>query len=178
MSDSGYAKDHDPERAPIVVGVDGSAPSIVALRWAGALAPLFKGHIRAVTSWQYQIALGTFTPVLWNPEEEARKICAEAVAAAFNGIPPQGLEMIVCQGPPAKVLVEESKTAQLVVVGSRGHGGFEGLLLGAVSTAVAEHAKCPVFIAHGADLPAGLVTDPGQAPSEGGSRAGSSHALP
>lgn len=178
MSESGHARNHDPERAPIVVGVDGSGPSIVALRWAGALAPLFKGHIRAVTAWQYQIALGTFTPVLWNPEEEARKICAEAVAAAFNGLPPQGLELIVRQGPPAKVLVEESRTAQLVVVGSRGHGGFEGLLLGAVSTAVAEHAKCPVFIAHGTDLPAGLMADPGQASPEGSSRAGSSHAVP
>lgn len=178
MSESGYAKDHDPGRAPIVVGVDGSSPSIVALRWAGALTPLFKGHIRAVTAWQYQIALGTFTPVLWNPEEEARTICANAVAAAFNGIPPQGLEMVVCQGPPAKVLVEESRSAQLVVVGSRGHGGFEGLLLGAVSTAVAEHAKCPVFIAHGTDLPAGLVADPGQAYPEGGSRPRSSHGLP
>lgn len=178
MSESGYAKDHDPGRAPIVVGVDGSSPSIAALRWAGALTPLFKGHIRAVTAWQYQIALGTFTPVLWNPEEEARTICANAVAAAFNGIPPQGLEMVVCQGPPAKVLVEESRSAQLVVVGSRGHGGFEGLLLGAVSTAVAEHAKCPVFIAHGTDLPAGLVADPGQASPEGGSRPRSSHGLP
>lgn len=178
MSDSGFAKDHDLERTPIVVGVDRSAPSVVALRWAGDLAPLFKGHIRAVTSWQYQIALGTFTPVLWNPEEVARKICAHSVASAFNGIPPQGLEMIVCQGPPAKVLVEESRTAQLVVVGSRGHGGFEGLLLGAVSTAVAEHAKCPVFIAHGTDLPAGLMADPGQASPEGGSQAGSSHVLP
>ena len=178
MSDSGRALNQDPEPASIVVGVDGSGPSIVALRWAAVLAPLFKGHIRAVTSWQYQIALGTFTPVLWQPEEEARKICAAAVATAYNGHPPQRLEMIVSQGSPAKVLVEESKTAQLVVVGSRGHGGFEGLLLGAVSTAAAEHAKCPVFLAHGTDLPAGLVTDPGQASPEGGSRSGSSHALP
>lgn len=190
MSDSGQSVDrgtetrhgtemHQPtEKHTIVVGVDGSAPSILALRWAMALAPLFNAGIRAVTSWQYQIAIGTFTPVLWNPEEEAQKICAEAVAQAFDGNPPPELEMIVSQGPAAKVLVEESKNAQLVVVGSRGHGGFEGLLLGAVSTTVAEHAKCPVLIAHGTDLPAGLVTAPGHASSEEGSRAGSSHALP
>lgn len=166
------------EKPTIVVGVDGSAPSVLALRWADALAPMFNAGIRAVTTWQYQIALGTFTPVLWNPEEEAQKICTEAVARAFKGNPPPGLEVIVSQGPPAKVLVEESKTAQLVVVGGRGHGGFEGLLLGAVSTTVAEHAKCPVLIARGTDLPAGRVTAPGHASSEGGSRSGSSHALP
>ncbi|MGM9470635.1 universal stress protein [Pseudarthrobacter sp. YS3] len=190
MSDSGQTVDPGTETRPgtgmhqrsemptIVVGVDGSAPSILALRWAMALAPLFKASIRAVTCWQYQIAIGTFTPVIWNPEEEAQKICAEAVAQAFNGNLPPGLEMTVSQGPAAKVLVEASKTAQLVVVGSRGHGGFEGLLLGSVSTTVAEHAKCPVLIAHGTDLPAELVTAPGHASFEGGSRAGSSHALP
>ena len=116
------------ELPPIVVGVDGSAPSILALRWAGALAPLFNARIRAVSSWQFQIAFGTFTPVVWNPDEEARKICAEAVAKAFDGVPPARLEMVVSQGPAAKVLVEENRTAQMVIVGSRGHGGFEGLL--------------------------------------------------
>lgn len=178
MNENGGSSKQTPDQPAIAVGVDGSASSILALRWAAALAPLFKARIRAVTAWQYQIALGTFTPVLWHPEEEARKICAAAVADAYDGVPPTGLEMVVAQGSAAKVLVEESKTAPLVVVGSRGHGGFEGLLLGAVSATVAEHAHCPVFIAHGSDLPAGLMAAPGQASSEGGSRAGASHALP
>ncbi|MET3141360.1 UNVERIFIED_ORG: nucleotide-binding universal stress UspA family protein [Arthrobacter sp. UYEF10] len=166
------------ELPAIAVGVDGSAPSILALHWAGALAPLLKARIRAVTCWQFQISFGTFTPVVWNPDEDARKICAEAVDKAFDGAPPAGLEMVVSQGPAAKVLVEESTTAQMVVVGSRGYGGFEGLLLGAVSATVAEHAKCPVLIAHGTDLPAGLSDAPGPASAEEGGEAGASHALP
>lgn len=179
MNENGGTKENPPVQPVIAVGVDGSAPSILALRWAAALAPLFNARIRAVTSWRYQIALGTFTPVIWQPDEEAHRICAAAVTKAFDGAPPAGLEMAVVEGPAAKTLVEESKTAQLVVVGSRGHGGFEGLLLGAVSATVAEHAHCPVFIAHGSDLPAGLVAAPGKASPKGGSsRAGSSRALP
>ncbi|TQJ66382.1 nucleotide-binding universal stress UspA family protein [Arthrobacter sp. SLBN-100] len=137
----------------IVVGVDGSEQSILALRWAGALAPLFQASIRAVTCWQFQIAVGTFTPLVWDPEKDAREICAAAVSKAFGDSTPVDIQMVISQGPPAKVLVEESRRARLVVVGSRGHGGFEGLLLGSVSAAVAEHAKCPVLIAHGSDLP-------------------------
>jgi len=166
----------------------GPGPSIInlptagcwrlALRWAGALAPLLKAHIRAVSCWHFQIAVGTFLPVDWNPEEDARNVCAEAVAKAFDGVLPAGLEMVAVQGPAAKILVEESRSAQLVIVGSRGHGGFEGLLLGAVSATVAEHAKCPVLVAHGLDLPAGISVAPGQASAEGGAQAGSSHALP
>lgn len=169
--------EHVPEVPAIVVGVDGSAPSVLALRWAAALAPMLKARIRAVTCWQFHIAVGTFIPVIWDPEEEARRVCAAAVDAAFDGVPPAGLEMVAAQGQAAKVLVEESRKAQLVVVGSRGHGGFEGLLLGAVSATVAEHAKCPVLVAHGSDLPAGLSAAPGQAATEGGGQAGSSHAL-
>jgi nucleotide-binding universal stress UspA family protein len=167
-----------PEMRAIVVGVDGSAPSILALRWAGALAPLLKARIRAVTCWQFHIAVGTFIPVIWDPEQEARKVCAAAVDTAFDGAAPSGLEMVAAQGQAAKVLVEESSKAQLVVVGSRGHGGFDGLLLGAVSATVAEHAKCPVLVAHGTDLPAGLFAAPAQAATEGGGQSGSSHALP
>jgi nucleotide-binding universal stress UspA family protein len=170
--------EHIPEVPAIVVGVDGSAPSILALRWAGALAPLLKARIRAVTCWQFHIAVGTFIPVIWDPEQEARKVCAAAVDTAFDGDAPSGLELVAAQGQAAKVLVEESRTAQLVVVGSRGHGGFEGLLLGAVSATVAEHAKCPVLVAHGTDLPAGLFVAPGQASTEGGGQSGSSNALP
>ncbi len=164
------------ELPAIVVGVDGSGPSITALRWAGALAPLFQAHIRAVTCWQFQIAVGTFTPLLWDPEAEARKVCAAAVAKAFDGAPPAGLEKVTAEGAAGKVLVDESRTAQLVVVGSRGRGGFEGLLLGGVSTTVAEHAHCPVLVAHGTDLPAPLSRFPGQPTADGGGQSGSGHA--
>jgi nucleotide-binding universal stress UspA family protein len=164
------------ELPAIVVGVDGSAPPITALRWAGALAPLLQAHIHAVTCWHFQIAVGTFTPVLWNTEEEARKVCAAAVAKAFDGVPPARLEMVTSQGAAAKVPVEESRTAQIVAGGSRGQGGFEGLLLGGVSATAAEHAKCPVLVAHGTSLPAALSGVPRQLSADGDGEAGSSHA--
>jgi nucleotide-binding universal stress UspA family protein len=151
---------HSTNRGPaIVVGVDGSAPSILALRWAGALAPFFKARIRAVTGWQFQIAVGTFTPVVWDPEADARNACSEAIATAFGGATPEGLELVIRQGSPARILIDESRRARLIVVGSRGHGGFQGLLLGSVSTTVAEHSKCPVLIAHGTDLPPDVPTE-------------------
>lgn len=165
-----------PQGPAVVVGVDGSAPSIRALRWADALAPLFQTHIKAVTAWQFQIAFGTFIPVVWRPDEEARHICAEAVAKAFGDAPPKGLEMTIRQGPAAKVLIDESRSAPLVILGGRGRGGFEGLLLGAVSATVAEHARCSVLIAHGPDLPAGIsaIRGHGHVSEEGD--AGGNHA--
>jgi len=152
--------DHPLEPPSIVVGIDGSPPSMLALQWAAALAPLLKAHIRAVTAWEFQIAFGTFTPVVWRPDEEARRICSDTVAKAFGDAPPEGLEMMIRQGSPAKVLIEESRRARLVILGSRGHGGFEGLLLGAVSATVAEHAKCSVLIAHGTAVPPELAPVP------------------
>jgi nucleotide-binding universal stress UspA family protein len=144
----------------IVVGVDGSSPSLLALRWAAALAPALKAHIKAVTAWEFQIAFGTFTPVVWRPDEEARRICADAVSKVFGHASRDGLEMLIRQGPPAKVLVEESRRARLLILGSRGHGGFEGLLLGAVSGTVAEHSHCSVLIAHGTWVPTDLAAVP------------------
>jgi nucleotide-binding universal stress UspA family protein len=161
------------ELPAIVVGVDGSAPSIIALRLAARLAPLFSARIRAVTCWQFQIAAGTFTPILWNPEEEARKVCAAAVASAFDDAPPAGLEIATVEGSAARVLVGESRNASMVVLGSRGGGGFEGLLLGGVSATVAEHARCPVLVAHGTDLPPTL-SGPAHLTADGG-RNRSSH---
>jgi len=131
----------------IVVGVDGSPSSILALRWAANLVPVLGTSITAVTAWQVQVAFGTFMPVDWQPEEWAEQIVSEAVAAAFAGEEPCPVKTAIRQGQPAHVLIEESATASLVVVGSRGHGGFAGLLLGSVSAAVAEHAHCAVLIA-------------------------------
>ena len=167
-----------PQGPAVVVGVDGSAPSILALRWANALAPLFQAHIRAVTAWQFQIAFGTFTPVVWRPDDDARHICADAVAKAFGDAPPEGLEMTIRQGPAAKVLIDESRSAPLVILGSRGHGGFEGLLLGTVSTTVAEQARCSVLIAHGTGLPSGISANHrhGHGHAAEGGNAGGNHA--
>ena len=144
-----------PPRKPrvIVVGVDGSEQSIAALQLAGSLVPLAGDTIRALTVWQYPIGFGTFAPITWNPDELAETALDTALSAAFGNEPPCPVERRVLQGPTAQVLIDESRKASMVVVGSRGHGGFAGLLLGSVSSSVAERSACPVLIAHGALQP-------------------------
>ncbi|WP_434994269.1 universal stress protein [Arthrobacter sp. Ld5] len=137
----------------IVVGVDGSEESIAALELAGSLVPLAGDVIRALTVWQYPIGFGTFAPISWNPDELAETALDHALSAAFGDEPPCPVERRVLQGPTAQVLIEESRKASMIVVGSRGHGGFAGLLLGSVSSAVAERSACPVLIAHGSLQP-------------------------
>lgn len=133
----------------ILVGVDGSPSSLDALRYAARLADAFDAPIEAVTTWSYP----AFTPYQmvaeWDPEEDAKTIVDQAVEEAFGGNPPEGLTRTIICGPPARTLIEMSDSAGMLVLGSRGRGGFAGLLLGSVSAACAEHAKCPVLIIRG-----------------------------
>src|SRR5699024_7772845 len=88
----------------------------------------------------------------WSPDAESRpqvdatRILKSAVAEAFQGQPPLALRTIVRRGRPAQVLTEMSTNARMLVLGSRGRGGFAGLLLGSVSAACAAHAQSPVLI--------------------------------
>ena len=88
-----------------------------------------------------------------DPAGVAEKVLGHVVDEVFGAHRPAGLELTVSEGGAAGVLVERSKDAAMVVVGSRGHGGFAGLLLGSVSEAVAEHAACPVLVVHGDSAP-------------------------
>jgi len=87
-------------------------------------------------------------PPAYNPADDARSILDSTVSRVFDGRPPDGLATRVYAGSPARVLVESSEGADMVVVGSRGHGGFAGLLLGSVSSQLAAHAHCPVLVYH------------------------------
>lgn len=138
---------------PIVVGVDGSAPSIDALRRAAALSSAFGIPIKAVTVWQTPatLTLYYFPATDWSPDDDAKKALKTAIDQAFGGEPPSTLTTAVVEGSPARVLIHESEHANMLVLGSRGHGGFAGLLLGSVSATCAEHAHCPVLIMHGPD---------------------------
>ncbi|OIQ68955.1 universal stress protein [mine drainage metagenome] len=135
----------------IVVGVDGSESSKNALRWAAKLAPALGNRIEVVVAWEYPMMLGWEggIPDWWRPDEDAKKILQESLEAVFEKNPPKGLVSQIRQGHPSTVLLEASKDAQMLIVGSRGHGGFAGLLLGSVSSACAEHATCPVLVVHG-----------------------------
>jgi nucleotide-binding universal stress UspA family protein len=130
----------------IVVGVDGSAASLEALRWAMAQAELTSARVRAISAWDTprQIGYDIYIPVVdW--ADLAQRTLDTALKEAGDGAP-LDVEAVVLQGHPAKVLVDASAGAQLLVVGSRGHGGFPGLLLGSVSEHVIAHACCPVLV--------------------------------
>ena len=135
----------------IVVGVDGSDSSKEALRWAARLAPTLNATIHAVIAWEYPILLGADGGMLssWKPDEAAKEILKKSLADAFGSERPKGLEASISQGHPTFVLLDASKDAEMLIVGSRGLGGFAGLLVGSVSSACAEHAKCPVLVVHG-----------------------------
>ncbi len=133
----------------IVVGVDGSPESVLALKWAQTLAHALDATITAVTAWHMETVFGSYIVPDWDPDEGARQILKDAVEEAFGGRPPEGFSGVCVRGTPAKVLMEHSKSAQMLIVGSRGHGGFAGMLLGSVSSACAEHAGCPVLVVHG-----------------------------
>lgn len=134
----------------IVVGVDGSEASKRALAWAIDLAS--EGDlIRAVYVWQvYRGARADIVPI-----EELEQIRPQAdhlvgdvvdsVVAEVDG-PLPGIERVSYYGHPGRWLVDLSGEVDLVVVGSRGQGGFKGLLLGSVSTYVVHHARCPVVV--------------------------------
>jgi nucleotide-binding universal stress UspA family protein len=133
----------------IVVGVDGSEPSLKALRWALDQAKLTGSSLEVVTTWQYPTALGWAPawPADWDPAAEAQKSLAKVVEGVVKG---SGVEvkLAVAEGHAAPVLVSASEKASLLVVGSRGHGEFAGMLIGSVSEYCALHSQCPVVIVH------------------------------
>jgi nucleotide-binding universal stress UspA family protein len=145
----------------IIVGVDGSEQSKQALRWAAQIAESMSAEIDAVAAWEYPFTYGWPLPENWFPAAEMERVLDASVHEALGVRRPGGLRLVVCEGHPATVLLEHSAHATMVVVGSRGHGGFAGLLLGSVSAVVAEHANCPVLVVHGDRIPPrSVITEP------------------
>jgi len=144
-----------PPGARIVVGVDGSDQSKLALSWAVRISAATGASIDAVTSWHFPVNFGWgYVSDAWSPNDDAARCLTDSISDVFGTEPPSGLRMLVRQGLPAQVLLDESKGATMLMVGSRGDGGFTGLLLGSVSANCAEHATCPVLVVHG-DKPVG-----------------------
>jgi nucleotide-binding universal stress UspA family protein len=136
-------------RKRVVVGVDGSHQSMAALRWAARIAPALDADIEAVTTWHYPAFYGVAPVADWRPDLDAEKISELTLDKTFGSDRPARLSSSVHEGLAPQVLVEMSASADMLIVGSRGHGGFTGLLLGSVSSACAEHAQCPVLVVHG-----------------------------
>lgn len=136
----------------IVVGVDGSEFSTTALRFAGRLSTSLHVPLEVVT------CLGTSdfflashlpeesTPTTTQLEETAKRLVDQALERAFGDARPEGLTRSVKFGPAAKVLVDESRNAHMLVVGRRGKGGFLSQVMGSVSGACVAHAHCPVLV--------------------------------
>lgn len=139
----------DADANRIVVGVDGSEPSKLALKWAATLAPTLGARVDAVSAWHSPSSMGYgYVPADWRPDLDAEKLLTATVEEVFGGNRPDGMTLLTIEGNPAEVLISASASAKLIVVGSRGHGGFVGLLIGSVSATTAEHAKCPVLVVH------------------------------
>ena len=138
----------DQKAAPgrIVVGVDGSPSSKEALRWAVAQSRLTGQPVDAVMSWDYPVdyAIGAIRTFEW--AGNASLVLENAVNDAVHGEAAARVAQHVERGHAAEVLIDASADAALLVVGSRGHGGFTGLLLGSVSQQVVTHASCPVVV--------------------------------
>lgn len=137
----------------IVVGIDGSRGSESALRFAAQEAELHNVKLRVVTVWHVgrSVYMSTSALAQIDPdamEADALQVAGEEVERVLGPQPSENIEVVARQGDAAPVLIDESKRAQILVVGSRGHGGFAGLLLGSVGQQCASHAVCPVVIVH------------------------------
>jgi nucleotide-binding universal stress UspA family protein len=141
----------------IVVGVDGSEGSKNALRWAARIAEATGARVDAIAAWELTSLYGwsalSAIPAIYSPQPEIEKSLNETVDEVFGSERPKDMRVKALEGPAAKTLLTAADGALMIVVGSRGRGGFTGLLLGSVSAKVAEHAHCPVLVVHGDQPP-------------------------
>lgn len=148
QTDDGVAHRGDGDVQRIVVGVDGSDTSVAALEWAADLASRIGASIEAVTTWQWPTGIGPVIPFPegYDPAGDARTMLESIVQPVADGHPSVTVRNRIVEGHPAEALVEASRHADVLVVGSRGHGAFSGMLLGSVSQHCATHAASPVVI--------------------------------
>ncbi|MGA2522398.1 MAG: universal stress protein [Acidimicrobiales bacterium] len=136
------------ERPTIVVGVDGSEASRRALQWAARQAGYRGAELNVVTTWEFPTTFGWAPPYPpdFDPEADTRKALEDTVADVLGPSPEIPVRLTVVEGHPAPVLVKKAEGAELLVVGSRGHGAFVGMVIGSVSEHCAAHAPCPVVV--------------------------------
>ncbi|MGA2209369.1 MAG: universal stress protein [Acidimicrobiales bacterium] len=132
----------------IVVGVDGSEHGNTALSWAAEEAKVHQGEIIAVFAWQLPFVgmPGAFDR---REMEERCKTFLDGAVAAVLPAPGVPITKYVAEGDVSASLIEASASADMLVLGSRGRGGFAGLKLGSVSQECVQHARCPVVIIKG-----------------------------
>ena len=135
----------------IVVGVDGSPGSRKALAWAAAEAADHGADLSVVNVWEHTLlppagSVSVSEHYVPDPSQRTTDDLVKVITEELGESPPVQVQAQVKEGRPAKVLIDESAAADLLVVGQRGHGGFAGLVLGSVSQHVAAYAKCAVTV--------------------------------
>lgn len=140
-------------RNKVVVGVDGSKSSLMALEWAANYAEVMKLKVRAVSAYHYPVDYGyAYTlPADVDFAADAKTELLATISDEKKKHPNVEFEAEIVNAPPAQALIEDSEHAALLVLGSRGHGGFAGLMLGSVSLHCISHAHCPVVVLRGDD---------------------------
>jgi nucleotide-binding universal stress UspA family protein len=129
--------------------MDGSDPSKAALAWAIRQGRLTGATVEAVIAWELPVNYGTPAPLMpprTDFEEAAREVITLAVADASSPDEQVTIKGKVVEGNAPRILLDASAGADLLVVGSRGHGGFVEALLGSVSQHCVHHASCPVVV--------------------------------
>jgi len=132
----------------IVVGLDGSPSSIAALEWAASQAEATGAGLEVLMTWEWPTSYGMTiaVPSEYDPTRESERFLGDLLKPVREMHPRVSIESTVVEGHPAPVLVEASLGADLLVVGSRGHGEFAGMLLGSVSEHCVTNAHCPVLV--------------------------------
>jgi nucleotide-binding universal stress UspA family protein len=133
----------------IVVGIDGSPCSVAALEWAVRQAELTGSTLEALITWEWPTTYGvafTALPSGYDPQVDAQTVLDGILGPVRDAHRGVRIESVVVEGHPSLALVKASRGADLLVVGSRGHGEFGGMLLGSVSQHCVTNAHCPVLV--------------------------------
>ena len=131
----------------IVVGIDGSTASFSALEWAVRQAGSTNASLEVVAAWEWPTSFGwSFIPDGYDPAGDLEKMIDTLLVTLRTTHPNLVVSSKVVEGHPAPVLIHEAVGADLLVVGSRGHGEFVGMLIGSVSEHCVANAACPVVV--------------------------------
>lgn len=134
----------------IVTGIDGSPASVAALEWAVRQAELTNASLEIVAAWEWPTSFGwSLIPEGYDPASDMQKMIDSLLADVRTKHPEVPIVVKIIEGHPAPVLIHESKGAELLVVGSRGHGEFVGMLIGSTSEHCVANAACPVVVFRG-----------------------------
>jgi nucleotide-binding universal stress UspA family protein len=137
------------DRRPVVVGYDGSAASMDALDRGIDMARALDVPLHVLTAWEHAEQYGGALSG-WTEDRVARQILDEAVRSRFGAEPPAWLVTEARLGGAAQMLIHASLGAQMLIIGSRGHGRVMRMLIGSVSMACVQSAACPVLVTNGA----------------------------